>query len=85
MAFTESFAPFFADFGVDATLNGAAVRGIFDNPYDGTFGGMVSASGPVFQCAVSADVGHSLVIGASTFTVASVEPDGSGMFVLRLK
>lgn len=87
MAFTESFAPFFADFGVDATLNGAAVRGIFDSAYGESFSGLVAGNGPVFRLA--SDAGHqsgqTLVVGAVTYTVTSVEPDGTGMTTLQLE
>ena len=35
MAFVEDFTCYFADFGVDATLDGAAVRVIFDDAFQG--------------------------------------------------
>lgn len=87
MAFVESFAPLFADFGVDATLAGAPVRGIFDDAYGEAFGGLVSGSGPMFRLpsSVAATRGNALVIGATTYTVAGIEPDGTGLTVLRLE
>lgn len=87
MAFAESFAPYFADFGVDATLAGAPVRGIFDNGYSEAFAGMVAGSGPVFHLPSSVAVtrGNSLVIGAATYSVVGIEPDGQGLTILRLE
>lgn len=86
MSFIEDRAPFFADFGIAATLNGASVTGIFDDAYGEAFGGMVMGSGPMFRCQSSAGhaAGQALVIGATTYTVTGVEPDGTGLTVLRL-
>lgn len=91
MAFTEDLAPFFsaADFAVAATLNGAAVTGIFDNQYFEPLGGDVQGAQPVFllpsASASSAAHGQSLVIGATTYRVRGVEPDGTGVTLLRLE
>ena len=86
MAFVESFAGYFADYGVDATLNGTPVRGIFDDAYGDAFGGMVAGSGPMFRLPSSIAVsrGNSLVLGAKSYTVVGIEPDGTGLTVLRL-
>lgn len=82
----EDFAAFFDDFGVPATLNGANVRGIFDNAYGESFG-LVASSSPVFRLpsSIAVTTGQTLVIAATTYTVASVEPDGTGITVLRLE
>ena len=87
MAFVESTAPFFADFGVSVTLGGAAVRGIFDDAYGEAFGGLVAGSGPMFRLPSSVAVtrGESLVLGATTYTVVGIEPDGTGITTLRLE
>ena len=87
MAFVESTAPFFADFGVTATLAGADVRGIFDDAYGEAFGGLVAGSGPMFRLpsSIAATRGDSLVLGATTYTVVGIEPDGTGMTLLRLE
>jgi len=86
MAFVESFAPFFADFGVDATLNSVPVRGIFDAAYGEAFG-MISGTDPVFRLMSSVVVsnGATLVIGAETYIVIGIEPDGTGLSLLRLQ
>lgn len=84
MNFTET--AFFADFGVNATLNGASVRGIFDNQAAEAFG-LVSGSNPVFltPSAANALQGQTLIIGAATYIVASVESDGTGLDRLQLE
>lgn len=86
MSFVEDRAPFYADFGIAATLNGAAVTGIFDDSYGEAFGGLIAGSGPMFRLSSSAGhaAGQSLVIGSVTYTVTEVKPDGTGETVLRL-
>ncbi|CAH1387025.1 head-tail joining protein [Candidatus Nitrotoga sp. M5] len=100
MAFTENLAPFFRteDFAVDATLDGVAVVGIFNNDYDlEDTGGGASGSSPVFTLP-SSDVptpvaGLTLaphpnpVKGTipSTYKVVEPMPDGSGITKLRLR
>lgn len=91
MPFAEDLSVFFdeADFAVAATLEGVAVRGIFDEPYAEPLSGMVEGSSPTFVCR-SADipsVAHeqTLVIGARSFKVVGVEPDGTGVTLLRLR
>lgn len=90
MAFTEPIAAFFNtdDFAVSATLNGAAVTGIFDNGYFEPFG-EVEGRQPTFtlptSSASSTVHGHVLAIGSATYKVRGVEPDGTGVTVLRLE
>lgn len=88
--FTEDLPLYFADFGVDATLNGGAVRGVFDNAYAlGSVGVGMAGTQPVFTLAtasVGADpVGQALLVGADTYTVAAHEPDGTGLSRLLLE
>lgn len=90
MAFAEDLAPYFADFGDDATLAGVAVRVIFDGP-GGQQGGL-TIEAPQVQIA-SASVpaaykGATLVIstgrGAGSYKVREHLPDGTGMSLLSL-
>lgn len=78
---------FFDDFGVDATLNGVTVRGIFDDAYGESFGGLVAGSGPMFRLPTSVPVtdGQTLIHGSKQYTVVGIEPDGTGLTVLRLQ
>lgn len=91
MALAEDLAPFFstAGFGSAATINGATVNGIFDRAYVEPIGNIVGEAAPVFQCA-EADVaavapGDGLTIGSAAYTVRNVEPDGTGVVLLRLE
>ena len=91
MAFTEDLTVFFNedDFAVAATLNGAAVSGILEDDYVEPLGNVVEGRSPVWMCSAAAipSVAHgqTLVVGARTFKVRGVEPDGSGIVLLRLE
>lgn len=91
MAFTEDLTVFFneGDFAVAATLNGVAVSGILDEEYLEPLGNVVEGKAPVFACRAAAvpSVAHgqTLVVGARTFKVRGVEPDGTGVVLLRLE
>ncbi len=87
MAFVEDITPYFGDFGVLVTLNGAPVEVIFDDAHAAAFGGMVSGTGPqaIAQDSVNAARGQTLVHGAKSYTVIGVEPDGTGLTLLRLE
>jgi shikimate kinase len=78
---------YFADFGVSATLAGAAVTGIFDNAAAHAFNGLMLGTNPTFTLVTAAGHarGQSLVVSGVTYTVAAVEPDGTGMTVLQLE
>jgi hypothetical protein len=87
---TEDLAPFFADFAVACTVNGAAVRGIFDNGFAlGAVGIGMAGTQPTLRLRtadVAADpVGQAVVVGAVSYTVAAHEPDGTGVSVLMLE
>lgn len=93
MAMTEDLSAFFNtdEFAIAATLNGVAVRGIFDSAFDlasvGVYG--MAGSAPVFTLASSDvpanPVGLSLLASAITYTVAAHEPDGTGISRLILE
>lgn len=87
MAFVEHLAGFFADVGTAATVKGAAVTGIFDDAWQDALG--VSGSSPSLllpaASAGSATYGDTVVIGAVSYTIASVQPDGTGMTRLILQ
>lgn len=86
MAFTENMDPFFADYGIAATVAGVSVIGIFDKAYQERFG-MVSGSAPalIVPSTVSSTEGDIVVVSGTTYKVASVEPDGTGLTVLVLR
>jgi hypothetical protein len=88
---TEDLAPFFADFAVDATVNGQAVRGIFDNGFASAEVGLVgmSSARPMLTlptAGLSADpVGQTAVVGGTSYLVAVHQPDGTGVSTLMLE
>lgn len=78
----------FADFGVNATIGAATVRGIFDAAFAEMLG-FVGGSSPQLLCA-STDVtsvaeGTAVAIAAVNYTVAEIRPDGTGITVLKLE
>lgn len=92
MAFAEDLAPFFStsDFAVAALWNGAnSVNVIFDAEYTEALRGVVEGSGPTALCAASSmpGVAHgdTLVVNGTTYKVRGVEPDGTGVVLLRLE
>jgi hypothetical protein len=87
---TEDLAPFFADFAVACTVNGQAVRGIFDNGFAlGAVGIGMAGTQPTLRLRtadVTADpVGQAVSVNAVAYTVAAHEPDGTGVSVLMLE
>ena len=93
MAFVEDHTVFFRDdgFAVAATLGLDPITSgvIFDGPYLEALGNAVEGSGPV-ALAIAAEVpavaqGDTLTIGATEYTVRGVEPDGTGLVLLRLE
>ena len=93
MPFAENLAPFFdaQGFASDATLAGAAVRGIFDNGSAlGSVGvvGMASTQ-PSFTLPTAAlpspVVGSALVVSGQAYAVVAHEPDGTGVSLLLLE
>lgn len=82
MAFVEDFAPFFTEFGVDATLAGSAVRAIVDTESVIELDGVLTQKPTailVTSSAASTTQGQSFVADAITYTVRQVlrePPDG---------
>jgi hypothetical protein len=97
MAMVEDTSVFFstAEFADNATLNGVAVAGIFDNGYDHAGVGLagMSSSQPMFTLPASSvpagSVGKALVVltgvGIGAYQVVESQPDGTGMVILLLE
>jgi hypothetical protein len=91
MAFTETLADFLDTthgFAVNATLGAATVPVIFDAAFADVLG-IVAATQPV-ALGTTADlsaaaVGGTITINAVAYTVAEIQPDGTGMTRLVLK
>ena len=88
MALVEDFTCYTADFGQAATLDGVAVRVIFDNAYRELFGGVATRSpmaGLPTAAAETATQASVFSTGGSTYRVTSVQPDGTGWTTLTLE
>lgn len=94
MAFVETandLTVFFAD-AETATIDGASVRGHFENEHDPVnAGGMVefSIQSATFTCK-SSDVtaiaeGSLITINGSSYAVTDIQPDGTGVTMLILE
>lgn len=87
MAFTEDLDAFFADFGVSATVGGVACVGLFDNAFASVLG-FAAGTSPVL-IVQAADVpavaqDQAVVVAGGNYTVTDVEPDGTGLVLLKL-
>lgn len=92
--FVEDLAPFFATAGFarDATLTvggtPATVQVVFDAAYVAPLGAFEGASLMAWLTATQAGAvaqGDTLLVGATTYTVVEVKPDGTGVVELRLR
>ena len=88
MNFDEDFVTYFDDFGVAATLNRVAVRGILDETPQIAFGS-IGGNDPRFvlrAAELSIDPrGQALLIDARSFTVRDWAADGTGLATLQLE
>jgi hypothetical protein len=88
MDFVADFAPSLADFGIDAVIyDGPTVRVIFDDAYGDAFGGMIAGTGPMARLpsSVAIAIGNLIAVAGKTYRVSNIEPDGTGMTLLRLE
>ena len=85
MVFAEDLDAFLGDFAIAATLNGAAVKVIFDQEYIEPLN-LVQSTNPhcLVKSSVGAAVDDALVADGISYTVISVQPDGTGMDLLEL-
>lgn len=84
----EPLDSFFEDFGSDVIVNGArVVRGIFDAAYGEAFGGMLGGAAPTLRVKTGAAVlrGNTVSVLGTAYAVTGVEPDGTGLDLLRLE
>ena len=87
--YVEDFALYFASWpAVDATLDGQALRVVFDRDYVQAFEG-IGSTGPM-ATAPSASVAAAttssiLVVAGNSYRVRSIQPDGTGISRLLLE
>ena len=88
MAFVEDLNVYLSDHGIAATVGAAAITVIFDTDYGDPMG-LIAGNRTVITCISSqvaaADVGTAVTIGATSYTVAEVQPDGTGITRLILE
>lgn len=74
-------------FAVSATVAGTVISVMFDAEYGEALG--VSGTSPAIWCKSSdvaaVAVGAAVTVGGGSYTVAGIEPDGTGVTVLRLQ
>ena len=89
MQFVEPLSVYFGDIAKDTTLNGTAIRVIFDDGYQLGLNDFEGRN-PMVQ-AKEADIpagtqhGATLIIAGVSYTVRSIEPDGNGIVTLQLR
>jgi hypothetical protein len=86
MAFSESFAGYFEDFGESVSIGTSTALGIVDAGVD-EFNRVLASA--VVVTAVVADfpaiaAGQAATIRGVTYTVRAVEPDGTGMMLVKV-
>lgn len=88
MDITTDFDAFFLDFGLLATVAGQPVDGIFDNAFLTSLG-FTAGSAPTLLIAhadaPSVAQGDAVVVASVNYTVTAIEPDGTGLALLRLQ
>jgi hypothetical protein len=89
MSFVEPLGAFFTDFAEVVTIAGVAGNAIFDDGYASALDGAVSSSGPQLIVRQAdfpgAAAGAAVFARGINYAVAAVEPDGTGVAVLRLE
>lgn len=87
MDFVADLPAFLSDFAIDLTIDGQPVRGIFDDAASVAFGGMINGTAPMLQIQSTVTVarGSAVLIGTDVYTVRAIEPNSSGITLLRLE
>jgi hypothetical protein len=80
------------DFGVNVTVNGSTIKGIFDSPYGPVeVGGEVAFSIQESSVLVrTSDIptvvqGTTMVVDGRSYVITDIQPDGTGMTTLMLE
>ena len=87
--FTEDFSEFFisSELADNATIDSATVAGIFDNQFVEVNG--IEGVRPVFTCSESevSSIAHgdAVTLKATSYKVAGIQPDGTGLTSLVLE
>ena len=81
-----NLAPFFTDFAIPATVRGRQIAVIFDEQYIDVLGTESGQPAATCESALVEDVEQDdeLQLNGRTFRIIGVQPDGTGVTVLRL-
>lgn len=86
--YTENYDPFMADFGQPVRVGSIVVNAIFDNAESDSFG-IVANSRPMLTVATKdipcAAIGTAVMVGTTQYTIAELQPDGTGVTLVMLK
>jgi hypothetical protein len=89
MAFNEDLAAFFTDFAETVIVAGVSGAALFDDGFATVLDGTVATSGPQLTVRQSdfpgAQVGVAVTVRSVGYTIVGIEPDGTGVAVLRLE
>ncbi len=86
--YTEKYDEFMADFAKPVRVGSIVVNAIFDNAEFDSFG-IVANSRPMLTVATEdipcAVVGTAVMVGTTQYTIAELQPDGTGITLVMLK
>lgn len=89
MSFSEDLAPYFSDFGEAVVIGGVPGVGLFDEAFRVVLEDSVASSGPALTIRQAdfapALMGAPVVVRQLNYSVVGVEPDGTGVALLRLE
>jgi hypothetical protein len=90
MAFAENIDDFMPDFSVSCSIGPVVFLAVFDNPQADTFGIVANTASSILASTeeltiASAAVGSSIIVDSTTYTIAEMQQDGTGMTRLMLK
>lgn len=76
---------FVSDFGVDMTVGGVTVRGLFEADYREAFGVSGVNAAVLVSASVVADQDTAVVVNSTAYVVRAIEPDSAGFKRLLLE
>jgi len=87
MAFVEDLTPFFSEFGETCTVDGVQITAIVDSPYTQALDVATSAWSLTCRAADVTTVvfNDTATVRSVSYRVVGIEPDGTGVTVLRLE
>lgn len=78
------------DCGIDVVVGSGEIKAVYDNPYTALTDdyGIVAGSQRILYClssdVTSLKIGSSVTIDGKTYKVIAIEPDGTGLTIIRV-